>query len=248
MSMTPKEFKNYLDNVATKYITKDRTLMSFVKEKKNDVDIYYDQPGHETNPDGFSNAQEKGETAFQRAIYLSFKSELKNKDNKKISVYWADMELPVVFHDQKPRRRPVDLIGLIETCDKNGRMYWRKPFLCELKYAGNRMAADSPVKAIIQLSVYYYFARDNKIKLDKFCVHRIGGRYFKWANLSNLLIIAANDKYWNEYSKIMPDVITLRDDINKKLRVDLKLFTVGEIGGEGPYTLLNPAQAWSEVS
>ena len=132
-----------------------------------------------------------GETAFQRAIFLSRKSEI--NFNSKKNVFWKDLELPVILTDS-PRRNCVDLIGNIGN----------QLVICELKFM-KKTSSDSPWYAVLELLIYYYIILENCNKLDDEEVYHenIKDR-FKWKSILSpnpLLIVVANEKYWNYWLK-----------------------------------------------
>lgn len=158
------------------------------------VDKYKKEQYH-TTPSKFSfnSIRTTGETAYQRAIFLSKKATLENLGE----VAWNDLELPVVF-GKNSRRRCVDLIGTLSNSTS---------VLCELKYASQKSCSstDSPVYAVIELLIYYYLIRDNNEELDKKKVFHKNEQVipFKWSdfNYNSIFIVGANKKYWNYWLK-----------------------------------------------
>lgn len=155
----------------------------------------YEKGIHPTKPGKVSlnNIKSTGETAYQRAIFLSKKTTL----NSMGDVIWNDLELPVVFSSSS-RRRCVDLIG---TLNNNN-----IPVLCELKFtSSDKYRSNSPIYAIVELLIYYYLIKDNCEVLDKEEVfHKeIHVKPFEWSNFNanSIFIIGANKKYWDYWCK-----------------------------------------------
>ena len=90
-----------------------------------------------------------GETAFQRAIFLSRKTKI--NFNPKKDILWKDLELPVIF-TKNSRRNCVDLIGNIGN----------QLVICELKFM-KETSSDSPWYAVLELLIYYYIINFLKI-------------------------------------------------------------------------------------
>lgn len=151
----------------------------------------YKKKEYHTKPKEFSKKEisTTGETAYQRAIFLSEKTKL----NTIGEVVWNDLELPVVFNES-PRRRCIDLVGTLN--DKTS-------VLCELKFASKKSNSNSPIYAAIELLIYYYLILDNYEELDKKKVFHKNGKPFKWSNFNHnpILIVGANDKYWTYWQK-----------------------------------------------
>jgi hypothetical protein len=149
----------------------------------------YNKKDHKTKPNKFSEEiRTIGETAYQRAIFLSKQTKL----NTIGEVAWNDMELPIVFNESS-RRRCVDLIG---TLDNNVSV------LCELKFASKKSNSNSPIYAVIELLIYYYLIKDNYEELDSKHVFH-GNRSFEWGNFNynSIFIVGANEKYWTYWQK-----------------------------------------------
>ena len=136
-----------------------------------------------------------GETAYQRAIFLSEKTKL----NTIGEVVWNDLELPVVFNESS-KRRCIDLVGTLNN---------KTSILCELKFVSKKGNSNSPIYAAIQLLIYYYLIKDNYEELDMKKVFHKNEQVkpFKWSNFNpnSILIVGANEKYWghwqNHYEK-----------------------------------------------
>lgn len=152
----------------------------------------YKKEFHPTSPKPFSEQiRATGETAYQRAVFLSGKAKLHSLGE----VVWSDLELPVVLN--KSRRRPcVDLIGMLDG---------KTPVLCELKFASKNSSSNSPVYAVIELLIYYYLIVDNCCELDNEKVFHKNERVknFEWSkfNSSSIFIICANETYWKYWIK-----------------------------------------------
>lgn len=166
------------------------SLAEIVKEYENEK--YHTKPGKLS----LENIKSTGETAYQRAIFLSKKTTLKSSGE----VAWNDLELPVVFSGNS-RRRCVDLIGTLSD---------NTPVLCELKFtSSNTYHSNSPIYAVVELLIYYYLIKDNCEELDKKEVFHKDEKVisFKWRdfNSDSIFIIGANKKYWdywlNRYEK-----------------------------------------------
>jgi len=161
-----------------------------------------------------------GETAFQRAIFNSGKSILKNGGNIK----WIDLELPGIIVQSGKRRagRRIDLIGLLDTL----------PVICELKYAKSK-SNEPPLYAIFELLTYYCSIWYNHAKLDEKNVHHNQDNIyseFKWKDIIQSkpkLLVCANDHYW-EYWKNREIIEEVRK-LNEKLNVEILLLKTIEI-------------------
>ncbi|MFA7444618.1 MAG: hypothetical protein WCY89_01625 [Flavobacteriaceae bacterium] len=156
----------------------------------NEILNGYKKEEYHTKPSNLSleNIKSTGETAYQRAIFLSEKTILE----KLGEVVWNDLELPVIF-SKSPRRRCVDLIG---TLNNNTLV------LCELKFtSSNSYYSNSPIYAVVELLIYYYLIKDNKEELDNKKVFHIGERVtsFNWSDFNNnsIFVVGANEKYWD---------------------------------------------------
>jgi hypothetical protein len=159
-----------------------------------------------------------GETAFQRAIFLSRKSKI--NFNSKKDILWKDLELPVIL-TESPRRNCVDLIGNIGN----------QLVICELKFM-KETSSDSPWYAVLELLIYYYIILENCNKLDDEEVYHenIQGK-FEWKGILSpkpLLIVVANEEYWNCWLKKQKNAYRSKllkwlKDLNKELRTEVFL-------------------------
>ncbi|PIV49270.1 MAG: hypothetical protein COZ75_04665 [Flavobacteriaceae bacterium CG_4_8_14_3_um_filter_34_10] len=152
----------------------------------------YKKKEYHTKPGNLSfEIKSTGETAYQRAIFLSKKTTLKPLGE----VIWNDLELPVVFSNSR-RRRCVDLIGTLNN---------DKLVLCELKFTStNSYHSESPIYAVLELLIYYYLIKDNSKELDKKKVFHTNSREpFEWSdiNSNSIFIFGANNKYWDYWKK-----------------------------------------------
>jgi hypothetical protein len=145
---------------------------------------------HPSKPGKFSEEiKDTGEKAFQRAI-LDSKSTKLEPD---IKVDWFDLELPVILN-QNSRRQCIDLIGH----DSN------RFVLCELKFNNKK---DSPNAATRELLEYYRLILKNAAYLDSYSIHHtnnVCNRNWQWVSIKKdnpILVVAANEKYWNYWGK-----------------------------------------------
>ncbi len=153
-----------------------------------------DSKPHRTKPGCFStmvSVRNRGETAFQRAIYGSRKAIVDLQDGEQDEISWKDIELPVVF-SRKARRNCIDLIG---RGSKLG------SFLCELKFdsdpsTGHAALADY---AIFQSLLYYRNVALNYADLDREKVYRKPDD-FRWKEVaeSRMVMIIGNHNAWNK--------------------------------------------------
>ena len=170
-----------------------------------------------------------GETAFQRAIFLSRKSKI--DFNSKKDILWKDLELPVIL-TESPRRNCVDLIGNIGN----------QLVICELKFMKKTSSSsDSPWYAVLELLIYYYMILENCNKLDKGKVYHenIQGK-FEWKGILSpkpLLIVVANEEYWNCWLKKQKNAYRSRllgwlENLNKELRTEVFLVKTPDVDFE----------------
>ena len=168
----------------------------FEKGKKIDalrkIAENYNKKEYHTNPNPLPlKIRATGETAYQRAIFNSRKTQISSLGE----IVWNDIELPVVFNE-KPRKRCVDIIGTLN--DKTS-------VLCELKFASKKSNSNSPIYAVIELLIYYYLIKDNYEALDEKNVFHKNKQVnpFKWKdfNQNSIFIVGANEKYWTYWQK-----------------------------------------------
>ena len=170
-----------------------------------------------------------GETAFQRAIFLSRKSKI--DFNSKKDILWKDLELPVVF-SKNPKRNCVDLIGNIGN----------QLVICELKFMKKTSSSsDSPWYAVLELLIYYYMILENCNKLDDEEVYHenIRGK-FEWKSIlfpNPLLMVVANERYWNFWLKKQKNAYRSKllewlKDLNKELRTEVFLVKTPDVDFE----------------
>lgn len=164
------------------------------------------------------NEKNTGETAYQRAIILAKKSNLKGIGH----IHWLDIELPVSF-GATSRRKCLDLIG---------RSNEKGMVLCELKYEKKQINpnsrakpdADSPVYATLELLQYYLFIRENASALQRQKIWHANNRgNWNWTDCTKpknvTLIVAANSTYWDKWKNhaIWEEQATKITQINSKL-------------------------------
>lgn len=162
----------------------------------------YKKKEYHTKPGKFAKQISSiGETAYQRAIFLSEKTHLISVGE----IVWNDLELPVVFNESS-KRRCVDLVGTLNN---------KTSVLCELKFNSTQ----SPIYAAIELLIYYYLIKDNCEELDEKKVFHKNGKPFQWKafNDNPILIVGANKTYWNDwqksYEKRMSDIESWRNSL-----------------------------------
>lgn len=235
-----KEILELIDKA--KDFEKDKSINAL-----NEILNGYEKEEYHTNPKNFSleNIKATGETAYQRAIFLSKKTTLKSLGE----TAWNDLELPVVF-SKKSRRRCVDLIGTLNN---------DKLVLCELKFTlSDNYHSDSPIYAIVELLIYYYFISENREELDKKKVFHINKEVtpFKWSdfNSNSIFIVGANKKYWdywlNHYEKQKSEI----DLWLKSLPLKVRFFSSDDFdfkaqkGNEKEYTpSVFDKTEWTEI-
>lgn len=196
---------------------------SFVKGKSlntlEEIVKVYTKIEYPTKPGKVSleNIKSTGETAYQRAIFLSKKTTLKPVGE----IAWNDLELPVNFSSSR-RRRCVDLIGTLNN---------ETPVLCELKYssASPISNSNSPIYAVVELLIYYYLIKDNSEGLDR---EKVFHKYeqatsFKWSGFDNnsIFIVVANEKYWNYWKKRYKKQEDEIDSWLKNLPIKVRFFS-----------------------
>ncbi len=186
------------------------TLEAFAKEAEKMADGI----DHKTKPGKHSpdvSNKNKGETAFQRALYSHSEGQIQSG-----KVSWCDIELPVTL-SKKSRRRCVDLIGRF-----GGSGY----FLCELKYANpkskSRPSSKSPDYAVLEALLYYGCVKKNQRDLDKQMVWREERKAeFFWADVakSKTIMVLANEKFWiPAQPKRLSDLInSIEGELNVKV-------------------------------
>jgi hypothetical protein len=139
------------------------------------------------------SANNRGETAFQRALYKANKAVL-CMGNSEEEITWIGMELPIVFSGRS-RRPCIDLIG---RCKQFGF------FLCELKYATHDTygAGNLPDFAILQAVLYYEIVERDHHRLDSRKVYRNSDR-FNWKDVpqSKALMVLGNQNVWDKARK-----------------------------------------------
>lgn len=159
---------------------------------------------YHSNPGNFTTEiKDTGEKAHQRAILFQKKTEL--SDTKSI-IEWYDIELPVEFNSNA-RRQAIDLIG--------GNI--NQFSICELKFNNKK---DTPLDAVKEILRYYRLILKNSKTLDDKNIHhrnQICNQNWKWSDIftkENLIIVAANKKYWDYWR------------IRKKFDFKLQLSTI----------------------
>jgi hypothetical protein len=218
--------KNVYSNQSnTNQLTKQKIIEAIEKakgldteknlQKLSEIIQSYVKDSYHSNPGPFSlEIKDVGEKAYQRAI-LSSTASL----NTIGEIYWKDLELPVVLSEK--RRRPcIDLIGSLTD---------GTPVLCELKFAPKeaKKLKDSPIYAAIELLIYYYLITLNCKDLQAAGVRHVNGKEFNWTHLTSspLLIVGANDTYWNcwenEYQTRNIDIKAWK----QKLPANVQLFS-----------------------
>ncbi|HUU89284.1 MAG TPA: hypothetical protein VMX17_16240 [Candidatus Glassbacteria bacterium] len=183
----PKHFKKTIEDEVKRNISgkKKIYLIETLRQKLTDY------PSNPTNIN-LDNVKAVDETAFQRAILNKGETSLKSQSGKKYKVNWFDGELPVIF-GKLARRKCVDLIGKTDS----------RMIICELKFMKKtaKSSSYSPMYALLQLLIYYYFIKTNCKELDKQEIHHKNTKgKFKWENFISqtpLLIVVANKKYWD---------------------------------------------------
>lgn len=161
--------------------------------------------------------KDKREKAIQRAIlglvgksiiYPSAETTLDKSppyckeqfENK--TIYWIDMELPVIF-SKNSRRTCIDLLGL------SG----EQPVVCELKFVNNDgYLSNCPIYAAMELLSYHLYIVANQEKLKNENIrHKFVEKHPKdigsgiWTNYDKnnpILLVAANIGYWKKWTDI----------------------------------------------
>lgn len=175
---------------------------------------------HPSTPGKFSEViKDTSEKAFQRAILLEGKTTI---DDSKTEITWYDIELPVVLN-RNSRRSCIDLIGFDTT----------RFVLVELKFNNK---SDSPISATRELLEYYRLICKNADLLDKYSIHHKNNvckkNSWQWNSIvkSNpLLIIAANESYWNHWKKNHLDFKVQFNQIESwstELGIDIALYSI----------------------
>ena len=168
--------------------------------------------------------KDKREKAIQRAILgLVGKSLIcpsaetilgESSQYCKKTIYWIDMELPVVFSSNS-RRTCIDLLGI-----SGG-----QPVVCELKFVNNdsRYRSNCPIYAAMELLNYHLYIVANQEKLNKGNIRHefveirpedIGSGI--WANYDKnnpILLVAANIGYWKKWTDISLESFKKLSDI-----------------------------------
>lgn len=171
---------------------------------------------HETKPGYISldAVKSNSETALQRVIFSSKKSQLHFLDGKIKEISWCDAEIPPVFGG-KSRRQSIDLLGRIEN----------DVIICELKKGKSK---EGPCFASLEALKYLYYVACNKSILDEKKVHHLNGQQFLWSQVSlDKIIVAGDDLYWNQWignDKYNFKSFKLR--IKQQLRIDLLFFSL----------------------
>ena len=177
--------------------------------------------GHDTAPGNYSpdvSKKNKGETAFQRALYSKGSGVISEK-----KVIWCDIELPVTFSNAG-RRRCVDLIGRLEGCGD---------FLCELKYANpdceSLPSSNAPDYAILEALLYYALVKKNQKELHNCNVRRVNHNAdFNWADVakSQVIMVLANDSFWRKAQRNLAAsnrICALLNSIHNALKIRVLL-------------------------
>lgn len=185
MKITEKQILEIIDSA--KKFDKGKCI-----DKLSKIVYEYNKTMHPTKPNKLSvQIRSTGETAYQRAVFLSQKTYLHSLGE----IVWNDLELPIVFN-KSSRRRCVDLVGTLNN---------KTPVLCELKVASKRSNSNSPIYAIVELLIYYYLIHDNHEELDKKNVFHKNEQVksFKWKdfNQNSIFIIGANETYWMHWGR-----------------------------------------------
>ncbi len=176
----------------------------------------YNKKEYPTKPGKFSKQISSiGETAYQRAIFLSEKTQLHSLGE----IVWNDLELPIVFNESS-KRRCVDLVGTLNN---------KTSVLCELKFASKAYKSNSPIYAAIQLLIYYYLIEDNYEKLDTGEVFHKNeyAKRFKWSdfNRNSVFIVAANKTYWTCWKKQYEELKNEIESWRSSLPLDIRFFS-----------------------
>jgi hypothetical protein len=218
--LTTVEFKEHL----LKFISLYKATVPKVTELENALlDVSNCTSDHPSSPKkpNLTNIKSTGEKALQRAIFNEKYSFLDYQNGNIEKVTWLDLELPVILNIN-PRRCSLDLIGALDGI----------PLLCELKYF-EKSPSNHPLYAIFELLMYRYFIQCNYQKLDKYEVHHhLVLDNFKWdvivKNVSPVLIVAGNTKYWEYWLKKIStfDLMTILLKINKTLGTNMHLFEI----------------------
>lgn len=151
---------------------------------------------HTTAPGRLADEiKSKGERGFQRALLNAESLHIK-ATGKPEKITWFDIELPVVFSKNTPRRNCVDLIG----------EWGSSKVMCELKFATdtNKGRATSPIYALAEVLYYYHCVLRNMGPLDEYKVHHKDQKVFDWvavASHDTRLVVLANALYWNYWRK-----------------------------------------------
>lgn len=243
--MENKEIKEKLLEVIdeARYFVKGKSLNTL-----EDIVNGYTKKEYPTKPGKVSinSIKSTGETAYQRAIFLSKKTTL----NSMGDVIWNDLELPVVFSSSS-RRRCVDLIGTLTNNNT--------PVLCELKFtSSDKYRSNSPIYAIVELLIYYYLIKDNCEALDEEKVfHKdIHVKPFEWSNFNanSIFIVGANKKYWDYWCKRYKGQKNKIDSWLNSLPIKVRLFSSDDFdfkaqkGKKEGYKPSVPNKAeWTEV-
>lgn len=206
-------------------IINPKVKLNLIKKMSVVSERHPSRPG-EPNLD---NIKSVSEVAFQRGIFNSVNSRLiKDVLNEDKIIDWIDMEIPVVLNKNR-RRSCIDLMGSVGN----------KLVLCELKFSkpGSK-PSDSPMYAVFELLLYYYYVRCNFKELDELGVfHDLPStKNFNWEkylkNCVPLLLVTANSGYWEYWFKKKNYKVELLQEISvleKELQIEIQLFqTVDE--------------------
>ncbi len=195
------------------------------------------------------------ETAFQRGIFNGKNTSLLGNllDEGKI-IDWIDLEIPIVL-SKKRRRFCIDLIGSNED----------KLVLCELKYTKKEAnPSDSPMYAVFELLIYYYFVRDNFKELDELEIYHDlpNNKNFNWENYIKksvpLLLVTANAYYWKYWFKrkdYKTELLKEIADLEKELHIEIQLFEAKDEdffeqkknGGKETYSPKVELNIWTKI-
>lgn len=226
-------------------ISTNQNLIDKLKDLKHIEETYPSNPKRL----GGNGIKDVGEKALQRGILFG-KSTLLDYGSLKPSesVNWIDIEVPVVLSNNG-RRPSIDMIGLSKD----------KLILSEIKYNNKK---DSPIYAVFELLIYYYFIRYNYEKLDKENVFHKSEitKNFKWENyLKNsvpLLLVTANTSYWQYWFNNKINRVDLLKEIliiENKLQIEIQLFITEDEnfseqkGNNDTYTPKLKSNIWTKI-
>jgi hypothetical protein len=251
--LTKQEFKNELEKIIS-----NNSKISANKNLKNKLeDLKYTEESHPSNPKSLSKngIADVGEKAFQRGIYYGESTSLNYSSLKPLEkITWIDIEIPVVLSN-KSRRPCIDIIGTTES----------NLILCELKHSKEKInPTESPIYAVYELLIYYYFVRCNFKNLDIEKVYRpiAQEKEFNWEKYLKdsvpLLLVTANASYWKYWFKrenYKTELLKEIADLEKKLHLEIQLFETEDEdfveqkkkGENERYTPIVESKIWTKI-